>query len=289
MKAATIGTFDGLHKGHLKVLDTLKSEAARRGLQPLVMTFDRHPLETVAPERAPGAVCPPSDKTNELYRSGLNIHVIEFGPSTAALTAAEWMRRLHDTFGVRLLVVGYDNTFGCDGLSMSVADYTRLGREVGIEVIEAPVEKGVSSSAVRKALAGGDLKGAETMLGHRFALAGTVGKGRGVGSGLGFPTANVAPEYKAQLPADGVYAATALTEEGDEYPAVVNIGMRPTFGNLGERTVEAHLIGFDGNLYGTSLRLVFLHRIRNEKKFDDVSALMAQIRKDIDSVINRKP
>lgn len=264
---------------------TLKNEAAKRGLQPMVMTFDRHPLETIAPERAPGAVYPPSDKTNDLYRHGLLIHVVEFTREIASLSAREWMQKLHDEHNVRLLIVGYDNTFGSDGVDMSVADYQRLGEEIGIEVIEAPLEKGISSSAIRKSLTAGDLQSTHSMLGRKYTVSGNVVGGKRLGREIGFPTANVEPPYRAHLPANGVYSAKAFLEDGSTYNAVVNIGTRPTVSDAGRKTIEAHLIGFDGELYGSKLRLTFFDRLRDEQKFEDLAALKAQIRRDIDKVL----
>lgn len=281
MKAATIGTFDGLHRGHRKVLETLREEASKRGLQPMVMTFDRHPLETIDPKRAPGAVYPPSDKTNDLYREGLRLHVVEFTPEVASLSAREWMRRLHDEFEVRMLIVGYDNTFGHDGVDMSVADYIALGKTLGIEVLEAPLVPGVSSSEIRRLVEAGDVEKAGYLLDHPYILSGTVEEGRKLGRQIGFPTANIRPSYRAQLPADGVYEAEAELEGGARWPAVVNVGSCPTVSQTRQRSIEAHIIGYEGNLYGHRVKLRFNRRLRQEMKFTDIRALKAQIAKDV--------
>lgn len=283
-RVATVGTFDGLHRGHRKVLDTVKRLAAERGNQPLVVCFDRHPLETVAPHRAPGLITLPSHRTNALFRDGFDILTIEFTPEVAALTAEEWLTRMRDEHGVRTLVIGYDNTFGSDGVGMSIADYREMGRRIGMEVVEAPILPGVSSSAIRKHIAGGRLEEAADMLGRHFTLTGKVVHGRHLGSELGFPTANLQLAYRALLPSDGVYAAEAFLADGSRRRAVVNIGECPTVEGT-HRTVEAHIIGLDEDIYGQRLTLKFLRRLRDERKFPSLQDLTAQIRRDIQEAL----
>lgn len=284
-RVATVGTFDGLHRGHRKVLDTVMRLASERGSQPLVVCFDRHPLETVAPHRAPGLITLPSHRTNALYREGFEILTIEFKPEVAALTAEEWLTRMRDEHEVKALVIGYDNTFGRDGVGMSIADYQELGRHLGIEVVEAPILAGVSSSAIRKHLAAGRLEDAADMLGRPFSLTGKVVHGKHLGSRLGFPTANLQFSYRAQLPSDGVYAAEAFLADGSRRRAVVNIGECPTVDERLERTVEAHIIGLDEDIYDQRLTLKFLRRLRDERKFPSLHDLTAQIRLDIQETL----
>lgn len=282
--AVTIGTFDGLHKGHRLVIATLKKLAHERSLRPMVMTFDRHPLETVAPHRAPGYVLPPSEKTGELWSHGLDLHVVEFTPETAALSAREWMEKLHAEFGVRALVVGYDNTFGCDGVNMSIDDYKKMGGELGIEVVEAPIEKGVSSSAIRRLVAAGEMEKACEMLGKPFHITGEVVHGKALGREIGFPTANLKVLYKAHLPMKGVYAADVEVPGGRVYDAVVNVGTRPTVSDSDALSIEAHLLGFSGDLYGKKITVRFRKLLREEMRFEDVMQLKRQIQKDIASL-----
>ena len=279
--AATIGTFDGLHTGHRRVLDLLKKLASSRRLRPLVVTFDRHPLETVAPHRAPGLLLNPSDKINRLWKEGMELNIVEFTPEVAAVTAKEWMRKLHDQFGVRLLVVGYDNTFGSDGLEMSVEDYVGIGKELGIEVVEAPLEKGVSSSAVRHLVREGRMAEARKMLGRPYHLSGKVVHGKALGRKLGFPTANLSPSYKAQIPASGVYGTEAVLEDGRSFKAVVNVGSRPTVSQNAPVAIEAHLIDFNEDLYGQKITLRFHNLIREEQQFPDLDSLRLQIERDV--------
>ncbi len=279
-RAATVGTFDGVHRGHRLVIDMLRRRASEEGLVPLVVTFDPHPLCLVAPERAPGLLATPSERMELLRKEGVQPLMMRFDEGLRRLTVAEWMRRLRDRHGVELLLVGYDNTFGCDGLDMSTDDYRAIGETLGIRVEEAPMLADVSSSAVRRAVRAGDMEKAAEMLGRPYALEGLVGHGQGLGRQLGFPTANVEPAPDQLLPAYGVYAAWAVTSKGERVPAVVNVGVRPTVGKFTTPTVEATLLDYDGDLYDTLLRLEFDSRIRDEQKFSGLDALKAQIRKD---------
>ena len=281
---ATVGTFDGLHKGHRRVLEMLKKQASIRNLRPLVVTFDRHPLETVAPERAPGLILNPSHKFNELRKEGLDLNIVEFSAEVAATTAQTWMKKLRDEFGVKVLVVGYDNTFGSDGIDMDINDYARLGNELGIEVLEAPLEKGVSSSAVRRAVGKGEIERANAMLGRDFCITGVVEHGEALGRRLGFPTANVKPSYRVLMPLPGVYEAEAVLDNGRVVKAVVNVGSKPTVGGERPFTIEAHLIDFDGDLYGRNVILKFKRFLRPEQCFPNLDALKFQIGKDVEEV-----
>lgn len=286
MKGVTIGTFDGVHRGHRLVLDTLKAEAAKRGLDPVAITFDRHPLALIAPERAPGDLATPQRKAELIRREGVEPLVLPFTEQLRKMTAYDWLNHIHRKYGVRLLVVGYDNTFGSDGIDLTLSDYQAMGEEIGIEVVKAPEERGVSSSAVRKAMKVGDIAKANSLLGHEAELEGKVTHGFHVGADIGFPTANIQPAGGVLVPPNGVYAAKAeiLGEAGGEYPAMVNIGRRPTFDGTEAQsdhtTVEAHLIGADSDLYGKSIRLKFLARLRDEMKFSGVGQLKEQLLKD---------
>lgn len=293
-KVATVGTFDGLHRGHRRVLDLLKAVARERGLTPMVVCFDRHPLETIAPERAPLLVQSPSERTNMLYREGLNLLTLEFTPELASLTAGEWLRKMHDEQGVEALVVGYDNTFGCDGVKMNLSDYRRLGRETGVEVIEAPYEPHASSSAVRRLVREGAIEEANGILGRPFTVAGEVVDGKHLGASMGFPTANVRPSYRALMPKRGVYEVevelpagnTSLQTPGSSaVKGIANIGIQPTLGTGEPERLEVHIPGFEGNLYGSRLKVRFLRRIRDERKFDTVEQLKTQIEEDIRNIL----
>ena len=291
-KAVTIGTFDGVHRGHRLVLDTLKREAAARGLQPVAITFDRHPLELVAPNRAPGNLMSTERKAEMIRREGVEPLVLPFTEQLRSMRAYEWLDYIHRKYNVELLVAGYDNTFGSDGIDMSIADYKAMGEAIGIEVIAAPEEEGVSSSAVRKAVKGGDIEKAIGLLGHLPEIEGKVLPGFHVGSKIGFPTANLQVAQRMALPATGVYAAVAYIDNSRiGLPAMVNIGYRPTFEGTekesGHLTVEAHIIGENEELYNKSLRLEFVGRLRDERKFSSVDELIEQLERDREETLLR--
>ena len=281
---ATVGTFDGCHRGHRAVLDTLRREASARGLDPLVITFTNHPLEVVRPEAAPDMLQLPDDKKHDLQSFALPVLMLTFTPELCSLTAEQWMRRMRDDMHIKALVLGYDNTFGSDGRRLSHKDYIELGRRLGIEVIQAPRVGGCSSSAVRKALRAGDADGAAAILGHPYKLRGSVGEGDRIGRRLDAPTANLIPCKGLLIPADGVYAAmTEVPGEGC-FRSVVNIGRRPSldarFGN--DLRIETHLIDYTGNLYGRDIAIHFCHRLRGEIKFPDLEALRRAIAVDVE-------
>lgn len=281
----TVGTFDGVHRGHREVLRCVTGEAVRLGLRPVVVTFDRHPLEVVAPDRAPGLIMDADRRDALLREAGVEVHRVEFSEETRRKTAGEWMRELAAEHGARMVVLGYDNTFGSDGRGMTFDDYRRTGESLGIEVRVAPAIKGCSSSAVRHAVKDGDIERAAWILGRPFSLTGTVVKGRQLGRTIGVPTANVAVPSRQLLPAGGVYAAEVTTPDGGKHRAVVNVGKCPTVTDAGTVTVEAHILDYSADLYGRQLTVSFLRRLRDERKFDTLTALREQIARDIEEVL----
>lgn len=287
-RVATVGTFDGLHRGHRRVIATVKEEASRRGMEPMVVSFDRHPLETIAPERAPRLIQSPSERTNALYREGLAILTLEFTHALASLTAEEWLQKIHRENGVDVLVVGYDNTFGSDGVKLNLSDYRKIGQRNEVEIVEAPYEPHAASSAIRRHISRGELEEARQLLGRPFSITGEVVSGKQLGSQLGFPTANIRPSYKAVMPLRGVYAVEVLLPDGSRRPAVANIGTQPTVADGAPERLEVHIPGFSGNLYGHRLTVKFLRRLREEKKFNSVEELKARIREDIEEALATK-
>ena len=277
---AAVGTFDGLHRGHESVLNTLLQEARNLNLKPLVFTFDRHPLELIDSKRAPGALMTVEKKSNILQSKGIEAVTLSFDESLRSLTARQWMECLRKEYGVKSLVVGYDNTFGSDGLGMSLSDYRRLGEETGINVLEAPVVEGVSSSEIRKAVMAGEIEKANSMLGRNFRMEGSVVGGNHIGRTLGFPTANLQFDPKLVIPARGVYTAHAILPDGTRVPAMLNIGLRPTVEETTRPVIEAHLIGWEGDLYGQPLVLELHERLRDEKQFATLEELAQQLESD---------
>ncbi len=338
-KAVTIGTFDGVHRGHQSLLSQLREAASRRSLAAAALTFDVPPRAVLEPSHLPQLLTPTPEKLSLLGAEGLDaVGVLSFTRAVASLSARAFLKYLRGQCDVRLLVMGYDHRFGADRLS--AAEIARVGAKEGVEVVEAKelapdavalaaAVPHVSSSAVRRAVGEGRVADAAALLGRKYSLSGTVGEGRKVGRTLGFPTANLVPSEVLQMvPATGVYACDAEVvfsvaelpaAEAEPHPsqaeyhinksgylinkewapaqpsgvaapnqgagvrtfrAVVNIGTRPTLDNGADTTIEAHLLGFSGSLYGAALTLRFLARLRDEQRFPSLSALQTQIAAD---------
>lgn len=282
MKAAAVGMFDGVHLGHQALVADVCAHAERLHGSSAIFTFDRHPLSLVAPERSPQLLTTVEQRCGYLRSAGADeVHVLRFDDALRRLSAEEFMRKLRIGHSVGQLVLGFNHRFGHDGLS-DIEQYREAGRRAGVEVCRAEdlvIECGgsiVSSSAVRSALANGDVGAARDMLGRNFAIRGHVGNGRRIGRTIGFPTANVVPDQACQLvPEGGVYAGRF-----NGLPAMVNIGSRPTIGTSLPVTIEAHVIGYEGNLYDTAVELQLVSRLRDERKFDSLDRLRAQLTAD---------
>lgn len=275
--------FDGVHTGHRVLIDGLLNVARDLDYIPAVFTFDRHPLVTIDPGRAPRLLTPWAVKRHKLSGLGVaDVMRIPFDENIRRLTAREFMQRLHDKYNVRAMVVGYDHGFGSDRPDNFEA-YKAIGDELGIDVRRASrldvAGATVSSSAIRNLLAEGKIEKANAMLGTNYSLSGRIVEGRHLGHGLGYPTANLSIDPQLMLPADGVYAGRVLVD-GEKWPAIINIGTNPTVSDEGTRTIEAHLIGFDGDLYGRKPVVSFIYRLRDEARFDSPEALRAQLDKD---------
>ena len=282
----TVGCFDGVHRGHRYLLDQVAAEARRRGCAAVVMTFDRHPREVLQAGYQPALLTTTADRVALLRQSGMDAcAVLHFTPEMARLTAVDFMTDiLVQGLGAATLVMGYDHRFGSDRLT-AFADYAAAAAQAGMDIVHAtPLMLGgeaVSSSRIRRLLAAGDAAGAAACLGRPFALHGQVVHGNHVGTGLGFPTANVkADDDRFMLPAHGVYAAWAQTDDGRRHAAMVNIGVRPTIGDGLRPTTEAHLLHFHGDLYGRQLTLHFVARLRDERRFTSRDDLRARLGED---------
>lgn len=278
---ASVGTFDGVHRGHRSVLELIAKLAEQKNMQPRAFTFAAHPLALIEPSREPETLTPLWKKKKLIEESGVLPVVVDFNDELRNTTARQWMQKLHDEYGVKVLVMGYDHTFGNDGVNLSLEDYKTLGEETGIEVVIGDEIKGVSSSAIRKAVKAGDMEKAREMLGRPYSITSKVVKGNQLGHTLGFPTANIKIEKGIALPKPGVYSAIVKTlYDGKKHPAMVNVGVRPTVMRGDKIVVEAHLIDWKGDLYDKDITVRFLKRMRDEKKFESIDALKQQLAKD---------
>ena len=278
-----LGAFDGIHLAHQKILATARTRARALGLRALACTFDPHPLAVLQPERAPVPITELAENLARIAEQGLDTAVVIVFTREFSLLEAEAFVKdvLVGRLKAREVVVGFNHTFG-RGARGNARLLAELGPQYGFvaHVIPPLVVDGVvvSSSAIRQALAAGDVAWARKFLGHPYTVRGRVLRGKGRGRQLGFPTANLKPERELIVP-PGVYAARAAWE-GGRAGAVVNVGIRPTFGE-GEYWVEAYLLDFAGDLYDSVLVLEFEERIRPEQKFPDVEALRAQVASDV--------
>ena len=288
--AATIGFFDGVHLGHVHLLRELMDIASSRGLKSMAITFPEHPRQILQSDYRPRLLSTPEDKMKLLEQTGIDYcFPLHFTTALAAMDARSFMTDfLQKRLGVSTLLVGHDHHFGHD-TNLNADDYRRIGNEIGMEVIPADAflfeGSPISSSRIRRELVAGNVKAAASMLGYRYTLCGTVIHGLQNGRKMGFPTANLGPYCEfMQIPADGVYAAIA-TVDSETWPAMVNIGDRPTFEGKA-RTIEAHLLGFDRDIYFHELTLRFVDFMRPERRFASPQELAAQLEADRNKVMD---
>ena len=287
-KAVSIGFFDGVHRGHRFVFDRLREEAQRHGAAPWAVTFDVHPLAVLAPGQQPPLLTTLDEKIVALRRCGLaGVIVLHFDRKMAGLTAEQFMRELLlQAFDVACLLVGYDHRFGRPQQGDGFERYQEIGDSIGIVVEQCPPlpDETISSSHIRSLLEAGDVLEAGAGLGRPYALTGTVVHGFQNGRRIGFPTANLEPQSADKIvPRRGSYATWAHIG-GQRYAAMTNIGQRPTLDNGSRVTIETHLLDFDADLYGQQLEVEFVQRLRDERKFDNLNALKAQLNEDAQQV-----
>jgi riboflavin kinase / FMN adenylyltransferase len=278
-----LGNFDGLHRGHMKIIDRVRRRAGERGGTPAAMTFDPHPPRILRPDKAPALLMTKDQKLESLERAGMQgVALVRFthelslwDPETFVRTVlVEWLRVVEVWVGANFLF-GHDRAGTFTVLRSLGARYGFRAEKID------PVrykEFVVSSTRIRRLVAEGRVDEAAALLGHHYFIDGRVVRGAGRGRELGFPTANLETANE-HLPPAGVYA-TLATLDGIVRPAVANIGTRPTFGDGDRMTIEAHLLGHDGDLYDRPLRLAFVQRLRDERAFPDVDALREQIDAD---------
>ena len=268
-----------MHKGHRYLFHELDRLAAERGLEPLIVTFTRHPREVLQSDYVPRLLTTKEER-RALLRAYGDVLLLPFD-EIHTLTAAQFMERLHAQYDVRVLLMGYDHRFGSDRLRHA-QDYRRLGEQTGIEVLTMSEftegEWHISSTEIRLALEKGNIAMANDWLGRPYSLQGTVVHGKGLGRTIGFPTANIQPsDPHSIVPKPGVYAVQ-VKGEGIETNGICNIDANGT--------IEVHIPSFRGNLYGQAMEIRFMRFIRDEKQIDSLEALRKQITEDCSSIIH---
>jgi len=286
---ATIGFFDGVHRGHRFLIRQLTRYAVGHDLASLLVTFRTHPRQVMQAAYQPQLLTTYDEKCGQLATTGADYCLtLDFTTALAALSARRFMAEiLKEKLSVKVLVIGYDHRFGHDR-SEGFAEYVEYGRELGMEVVRADAfamsEVNVSSSMVRACLAEGEVGIAARCLTRPYEITGRVVHGFHVGHELGFPTANIQVEDSQKLiPKNGVYAVWVKGKIGGEehvWGGMLNIGLRPTMENGENRTIEVHLLDFAGDLYGCRLTLSFVRRLRDERKFRNKGELVHQLRED---------
>jgi riboflavin kinase/FMN adenylyltransferase len=278
-----MGNFDGIHLGHQALLGRAVHDAKALGGRSVVLTFEPHPLKVLAPDKAPRLILTHKDKMTLLQSFGVDVVIVQtFDAAFAGVEADEFVREyLVRRIGVRKMWVGKDLRFG-KGRKGRVEDLARCGKDLGFEVgVIKPIQLGghrVSSSRVRTLIESGEAREASRYLGRYHFVSGRVARGHGRGRQLGYPTANVVPRTEV-LPLDGIYASIIQIGER-RWPSVTSVGLNPTFG-AGPRTVESYIFDFDGDLYDQAVKLMFVQRIREEKKFSSVDLLVEEIKHDV--------
>lgn len=289
--AVSVGAYDGIHRGHHTVLSALGDLASERGLEPGVVTFDQHPAAVIRPENAPLLLTDNVQRMELFADIGISyLYLLEFNAERAETSSRTFVEDvLVGRMNAKLVVVGSNFHFG-KGRSGSVDSLREMGEELGFEVVgldlfsDGDAVEPISSTVIRRALAGGDIEAVTSMLGRRYEVRGTVIQGDQRGRTIGFPTANIAFEPGRAWPAKGVYAAWTVLPDGRRIEAAVNIGMRPTFHQHAEQPLlEAHLIDFDGDLYGQTLHVEFDTFLRSERRFSGIDEIAAQLKKDIEA------
>ena len=285
----TLGTFDGVHKGHRSILEKLVNSGNATGCESVVLTFFPHPRMVLQQNSDIRLLSTMAEKAALLEQTGLdNLIVHPFDMAFSRLTAEEFVKDiLVDKLNIQKIIIGHDHRFGRNRTA-NIDDLIRFGIEYGFEVEKISAlevdEVSVSSTKIRNALSEGNVATANAYLGYPYFLTGNVVQGKQLGRTIGFPTANIAitEDYKL-IPANGVYAVTA-TIEGSIIDGMMNIGNRPTVDGT-QRTIEVHLLDFSGDIYGKSIQVNLLSRLRDEEKFPSVDALKEQLGKDRDTTL----
>ncbi len=278
-----LGNFDGLHQGHMKLINTVIEKSTREGLSSLVYTFAIHPVNVISNKKILPILTTNTQKSELLKNTKLDYLYFEsFDESFMLMSAEDFVKKiLVDKFNVKIIVVGFDYRFGYKGAG-DVNLLNSLAKIYGFKVyVIEPVKLGdtiISSSVIRRLIACGDVEQASTFLNRNYSIIGTVVKGKELGRKIGFPTINIIPKSGILIPANGVYASNVVLN-GKKYNSITNVGTNPTVGDIGIR-IETHIIDYSGSLYGEEVEVFFLKKIRDERKFNSLEELIEQIKKD---------
>ncbi|HJL91503.1 MAG TPA: bifunctional riboflavin kinase/FAD synthetase [Acidimicrobiales bacterium] len=291
--AVTIGTYDGVHLGHRKLISELCKIAHSRDLCSVVLTFEPHPASVVRPESAPLLLTGLEQKLEQLEKTGVElVQIIEFDEKRAEESAEEFVKEvLVKTLNAKVVAVGEDFHFG-KNREGNVKLLEQIGKEENFEIHSLELlginetlptsENQISSTAIREALLNGDLEKANMMLGRPYEVRGHVTEGDSRGRELGFPTANIRVPSERLLPLDGVYAGFYESSDGCKYPSAISLGTRPHFYNDGDLLLEVHLIDENLDLYGDFSKITFEKFLRNQKRFENIDSLIKQLEFDVD-------
>lgn len=281
-----VGTFDGLHLGHRLIVEKLVDTAKIHNLKSVILTFNPHPRKVLFPDCNLNLILSPEEKVEVLSTTGIDYLIVhQFDKKFASIKSDAFMRDvLVGKLGMKYLVSGFNNHFGCDRMGDNVT-LNSYGKSFGFDIsrIDAAQLNGISASStlVRNALIDGDVQKAAEILGYSFYISGKVVHGKKIGTKIGFPTANVMRDCNDKIiPKDGVYAA-GIQVRGNLYSSVVNIGENPTVSDRGVTTIEAYIVDFEGDIYGEDVRVFFYRRIRDQRKFNSLNELTEAIRHDI--------
>lgn len=287
----TIGAYDGVHRGHQAVIEQVRQQAQIFDARSVVVTFDRHPASIVRPESAPLLLTDLDQKLELLANTGIDATcIVKFDEASSREEPSDFVKRvLVDGLSAKRIIIGEDFHFG-HKRGGNVAMLRELGPKFDFDV--SPIElisrgdgvdEPVSSTAIRRALAGGQVELATQLLGHNFEVRGVVVQGDQRGRTIGFPTANVEVPKVICTPADGVYAGVLTRANGDAHVCAINLGRRPTFYEHADHSMlEAHVLDFSGDLYGEKVKVLFTHFLRGERKFENIDALKMQLKHDIE-------
>ncbi len=287
---AVVGTFDGVHRGHTRLLEEAVKLAKADDVASAAIVFRRQPREVLQPEQPVIYLSSFEDRLNRIKSSGIDsVILLDFDSEIRALEASRFLQILHNAAGVRSILLGPSAVMGSDRAGAD--DLTASAAELGIRVVRVAGERlpdgsPVSSSRIRRALLEGRVEEAGQLLGRPYSVEGVVVKGDGRGRKLGYPTANLLTSDSRLIPADGIYASYARFR-GTSYAAATSIGIRPTFEDeRGERKVEAYVVGYEGDLYHQQMRISFVSRIRDELRFEGAEPLIDQMKRDVAQVVS---